>query len=296
MANSKQGDGGALPPSSAYQNAISQIRSGLNDEHAIDAAGAVNAYRDAIGAVADPSRFFSDLLCNLRHWADRNDKSWSYELFEAMEDYRFETEDKLYSVSDNPHERASRVEIPADPDQLNEGRAKAADVAMQLVLSRCHYVDQRDVAFQDLLCNLRHWGDQNGKIWDHELAQATEAYGIQTQSLGMSAQPEHYLHARGFEIIETGGGCTAWSRVVPHGESAWEILITAGDDSTADFDEKSGITLGLYELEHFGTDDQERSEATSLSSLESAADLPGCINSCLLEIADMPTDKPRQRM
>lgn len=62
----------------------------MNDSRAEWAAVAVRAFQKATGT--DPEDLLSDLLCDLRHWADRNGETFATQLERANRNYLEETQ------------------------------------------------------------------------------------------------------------------------------------------------------------------------------------------------------------
>lgn len=61
---------------------------GMNDERAGRAGHIIRLFIELAGT-GEPLR---DLLCDLAHWADRNDKDFETELRAALSNYKAETE------------------------------------------------------------------------------------------------------------------------------------------------------------------------------------------------------------
>lgn len=75
-------------------------------------------------------------------------------------------------------------ELPDDPEGMNDMRASQADGAIRRYAeAEYRKGDGAEYAFGDLLCNLRHWSDRNGKEWQVELANAMENYFLETTGL-----------------------------------------------------------------------------------------------------------------
>jgi hypothetical protein len=74
--------------------------------------------------------------------------------------------------------------LPPDPEDFNDERANLAAVALN-AYTRNAFHDRKDpdaatFGLRDLLCNLRHWADRNGKDWEAELAAAMDNYQEET--------------------------------------------------------------------------------------------------------------------
>lgn len=74
--------------------------------------------------------------------------------------------------------------LPPDPEDFNEARAQLAAVALD-TYTRKAFHDRQDpdagtYGLRDLLCNLRHWADRNGKDWETELSAAMASYDEET--------------------------------------------------------------------------------------------------------------------
>ena len=72
------------------------------------------------------------------------------------------------------------MSLPPDPENYNDERALLADVAVQAYsdnsFRRPGDPDAQEYGFRELLCNLRHWADRNGKDWETVLAAAMDDY------------------------------------------------------------------------------------------------------------------------
>lgn len=63
----------------------------LNESRAMWAGHALNAFMADTGS--EPQDCVSDLICNLRHWCDRNGQDFERELARGWESYEQETRD-----------------------------------------------------------------------------------------------------------------------------------------------------------------------------------------------------------
>lgn len=72
------------------------------------------------------------------------------------------------------------MNLPPDPDDLNDDRASWAAHALNQ-FSRLTGCDEQDEAIGDLLGNLMHWCDRNGKNFEEELAQGRAYYAKETE-------------------------------------------------------------------------------------------------------------------
>ena len=73
------------------------------------------------------------------------------------------------------------MNLPPDPEQMNEERSRWADdcIAHFMSTTGC----DRDDAPSDLLCDLMHWCDRNGMHWENELERAHMHYNEETTPL-----------------------------------------------------------------------------------------------------------------
>jgi len=86
----------------------------MNEMRAIQASGAIFHYADNEYRKGDGAEFaFGDLLCNLRHWADRYGKDWQVELANAMENYHLETSELPSSRPGDPEAEDDESDEPA---------------------------------------------------------------------------------------------------------------------------------------------------------------------------------------
>lgn len=73
------------------------------------------------------------------------------------------------------------VGLPPDPDGLNKNRAqRAADAVSAYV--RNGNTDEESQLY-DLLVDLRHWADRNGKDFDETVAKSKDSYLEETKLL-----------------------------------------------------------------------------------------------------------------
>lgn len=75
---------------------------------------------------------------------------------------------------------------PLDRDVTNADRARWAKAALKAFneITRGydalkHSADERNDLVMDLLCDLRHWCDQNGVDWDAQLARCESMFHIE---------------------------------------------------------------------------------------------------------------------
>jgi hypothetical protein len=72
------------------------------------------------------------------------------------------------------------MNLPPDPDSLNDIRADQAAVAIEAYKIDYEKTPESKFALADLMCNLRHWADRNGIDWAEALENATENYELET--------------------------------------------------------------------------------------------------------------------
>lgn len=73
------------------------------------------------------------------------------------------------------------VGLPPDPDGLNERRAEHAAIALQAYVNIG--VTDEESQLYDLLADLRHWADRNGKDFDETVVKSKELYVEETKFL-----------------------------------------------------------------------------------------------------------------
>ena len=73
------------------------------------------------------------------------------------------------------------VGLPPDPEGLNERRAERAAIALQAYMNIGATED--DSLLYDLLVDLRHWADHNGKDFDVTVVKSKESYAEETKFL-----------------------------------------------------------------------------------------------------------------
>jgi hypothetical protein len=79
---------------------------------------------------------------------------------------------------DGPLREFRAVEIPPDPERMNDERAEWASSALAAFMSQTG--TDREDAVADLLCDLMHWCDRNGQGFGRELARAQDHYAAET--------------------------------------------------------------------------------------------------------------------
>lgn len=70
------------------------------------------------------------------------------------------------------------MNLPADPDRLNELRARRAQTAVDTHDEACHEDEETSIA--DLLCNLMHLCDRNGVDFVEQFHRARKNYASET--------------------------------------------------------------------------------------------------------------------
>jgi hypothetical protein len=73
-----------------------------------------------------------------------------------------------------------QVGMPPDSDGMNDKRTHWAFVALMAFMAETG--TDREDAVCDLVCDLMHWCDRNGMIFDAELERARWHYGAETSS------------------------------------------------------------------------------------------------------------------
>ena len=68
--------------------------------------------------------------------------------------------------------------LPPDPDGLNDKRAEAARVGMAAYVR--HKSTDDESCLYDLLVDLRHWADRNGKDFDDTVKRSQKSYDDET--------------------------------------------------------------------------------------------------------------------
>lgn len=71
--------------------------------------------------------------------------------------------------------------LPPDPDGLNESRAESAGKAMAAFMKTANTDDESNL--YDLLVNLRHWADRNGRDFDDVVERGRMSYDEETKRL-----------------------------------------------------------------------------------------------------------------
>jgi hypothetical protein len=73
------------------------------------------------------------------------------------------------------------MKLPPDPENMNEQRAEWARAAVIKFSNDTGSDATTDEALRDLLCNMRHYCDQNGWDFDEALARSTACYHEETK-------------------------------------------------------------------------------------------------------------------
>jgi hypothetical protein len=71
-----------------------------------------------------------------------------------------------------------RIPLPADPEDMNDDRSQWAAEALY-AFQRVTSTEEED-ALGDLLCDLMHWCDHNGREFDAALSRAWMHYEAET--------------------------------------------------------------------------------------------------------------------
>lgn len=75
--------------------------------------------------------------------------------------------------------RLKPITLPPDPDGENDNRAGWANEAIATFQTETECEDS-DVLV-DLLCDLRHWADREGRDWEAEFDRAMRMYAEETK-------------------------------------------------------------------------------------------------------------------
>lgn len=109
---------------------------------------------------------------------DGNTK-WAY-CIDGDYSEEFDTEGEAWQAAiDEMRAKLKGKPLPADPDGQNDDRAEWANTAL-VAFAKATGCDARDEAIGDLLGNLMHWCDRNGRDFEKELQQGRDYYRAET--------------------------------------------------------------------------------------------------------------------